>query len=238
MLGAAGLLTVGCRSPWDVIRPAIQAKDQDRIAAMKSAPMIVVAEVEDTNVFARPRSVQKPMEIGGPIASNIPLHLAQVSAKVLLTLRGSEVSRMQFYSWVWASGKHGGPRLFSPSPGSVHTLFLKEDSSYLHTVGDYPAYDVEIRSQWVPAFLASWKAGYAQGAELIERIVAVRLKAELESIPTGRGEYWLDTEELAELTSQSFIASQLDSLCHVLTNPVGRVKACAALAERNRATRN
>jgi hypothetical protein len=162
---------------------------------------------------------------------SIPLYLAKMSAKVLLTLRGSETNRTQFYSWVWASGKHGGPRLFHPSPGSIHILFLRNESGYLRTVGDYPSYDLEIRSRWLAAFLAEWRAGSDQNLELFERVVAVRLKAELQSIHNEASESWLYAGELSDLTSRSFVAGQLESLCQRLTNPVGRTQACAAYAE-------
>jgi hypothetical protein len=114
---------------------------------MKSAPSIVVAEIQDVKfVSNEPREVDKPPGIGGPVVPRIPLYLARMSAKVMLTLRGTETHRVQFYSCVWASGKHGGPRLFHVSPGSVHVLFLRNDSGYLHTVGDYPSYDLELRT--------------------------------------------------------------------------------------------
>ncbi len=109
---------------------------------------------------------------------------------------------------------------------------MHDESGYLHTVGDYPAYDLEIRSRWLPEFLASWRAGYEQGGSLIERIVAVRLKAELESLPALHTDLWLETWELQDLTSASFIESQLDSLCQSVVNPVGREEACAAFAEK------
>ena len=161
----------------------------------------------------------------------IPLCLAKISAKVLLPLRGLVPGHIQFYSWVWVSGKHGGPRLFHPSPGSVHVLVLGGESGYLHTVGDYPAYDLEIHSRSLPGFIAAWHAGYAQDGTLMERIVAVRLKAELESLLSRRAYVGRETWELQEFTSTSFIEGQLNSLCHSLSNPLGREEACAALAE-------
>ena len=162
----------------------------------------------------------------------IPLYLAKISAKVLLTLRGSLPDEIQFYSWVWSSGKHGGPRLFQPSPGSLHILFLHDESGYLHTVGDYPAYDLEIQRRWLPEFLAAWRFGYAEDGSLIERIVAVRLKAEPECLQSRHTDVWLETWELQDFTGASFIEGQLDSLCHGLSNPVGREEACAAFAEK------
>ncbi len=165
------------------------------------------------------------------MAPSIPLYLAEISATVLLTLRGAEIRQVRFYSWVWASGKHGGPRLFKPFAGSVHVLYLTKDSGYLHTVGDYPAYDLEVPTRSVPGFLANWQAGYQQGSGLIERIVAVELKSELEAIPVEQDPRGLNIAELQILTSPSFIASQLDLLCHGLRSPAGRSTACVLFAD-------
>lgn len=96
---------------------------------MKSAPTIIVAEIQRAKLFSKPREVEKPATIGGPMVPRIPLYLAEMSAKVLLSLRGSETGQIKFYSWVWASGKHGGSRLFHVYPGSIHVLFLKNDSA-------------------------------------------------------------------------------------------------------------
>ena len=158
----------------------------------------------------------------------IPLHLAKITAKPLLSIRGTATGPVEFYSWIWASGKHGGPRLFSATPDSVHVLFLTRDSGYLHTVGDYPAYDIEVRLQFVQRFIANWEAGYLRGADLLERIAAVRLKAELESLEEAEAaKYWLNAWELATLTSREFVATELSNLCTSLTNTGGRAKACA-----------
>jgi len=171
-----------------LIRPVIHARDEDKLAAMKSASVIVLAQVQDIALFSEAREVEKPPEVGGPMVPVIPLYLAKISAKPLLNIRGDATGIVEFCSWVWASGKHGGARLFNPTPPSVHVLFLKDDSGYLHTVGDYPAYDIEIRARWVQEFVANWKSGYSDGAGLMERIVAIRLKAELDSPRGGRSE--------------------------------------------------
>ena len=236
-VAASAVLTVDCRSPRNSIRPVIHAKEKDRIAAMRAAPIIVVAEIQNRTIFSKPGDVAVPSAVN-PMVPSIPLNLAEISAKVLLTVRGSETSHIQFYSWVWASGKHGGRRLFHSSPESIHVLFLKEESGYLHTVGDYPAYDLEISHLWLPAFLASWRADYEEGRGSIERVVAARIKAELETAPTdlkilppdSRDLWWCD-EDLTELTSASFIGRQLDSLCRSLSNPVGRMAACIEFAK-------
>jgi hypothetical protein len=229
-LVATTLLIAGCRSPWDVIRPVIHEGD-GRIAAIKSAPTILLVEIQHTKLFTKPLEVEKPPTIGGPMVPRIPLYLAEISAKVLRTMRGGETGHIKFYSWVWASGKHGGPRLFHPLPGSAHVLFLKKDSGFLHTVGDYPNYDLEIPSGSLQKFLAEWDAGHGLGADLIKRIVGVVLEAELESIPQISLNFG-DFAELEELTSPPFMTRQLDSICHGLTSSIGRTEACAAFAQR------
>lgn len=213
-----------------MIRPVIHEGD-GRIAAIKSAPTILLVEIQHTKLFTKPLEVEKPPTIGGPMVPRIPLYLAEISAKVLRTMRGGETGHIKFYSWVWASGKHGGPRLFHPLPGSAHVLFLKKDSGFLHTVGDYPNYDLEIPSGSLQKFLAEWDAGHGLGADLIKRIVGVVLEAELESIPQISLNFG-DFAELEELTSPPFMTRQLDSICHGLTSSIGRTEACAAFAQR------
>ena len=151
-LAAVGAVTCGCRSPRDLLQPTISAPAA-RAIAMKTAPLIAVAEIQGTSVYHQPRQVEKPDGVGGPMVPRIPLYLAKMSAKILLPLRGKEDGRITFYSWVWASGKHGGPRLFHPGKGSVHILFLKTESGYFHTVCDYPNCDLEISSRWSTGFL-------------------------------------------------------------------------------------
>ena len=208
---------------WHVIRPIIHAKDEQRAASMRSASLVMLAEIQAVEVFEKPREVEKPPEVGGPMITVIPLHLARISAKPLLTVDGTANESVEFYSWVWASGKHGGPRLFNPAPGSVHVLFLMRDSGYLHTVGDYPAYDIEVRLQFVKKFIANWEAGFLRGADLLERIAGVRLKAELESLDESEAPgYWLNTPELVTLTTREFVITQLSNLCASLTNQIGR----------------
>jgi hypothetical protein len=218
-----------------LILPVIHARAEDKLAAMKSASTIVVAQVRETRLSSTFREVEKPLEVGGPMVPVIPLYLAKIAARPLLTIRGKAPPALEFFSWVWASGKHGGPRLFNAAPDYVHVFFLKEDSGFLHSVGDYPAYDLEIRSRWVPSFITNWNAGYGQGGDVMERIVAVRLKAELENIGESEGrEYWLNTLELAGLTSRSFVAGYLNVLCNQLANPAGKAKACAAFTDEVR----
>ena len=145
----AALGAIGCQSPERILRPVIHSNKEERISAIRLAPIVPMVEIQDHTLSRQPREVDKPPQIGGPMMPRIPLYLAKISAKVLLTLRGSLPDEIQFYSWVWSSGKHGGPRLFQPSPGSLHILFLHDESGYLHTVGDYPAYDLEIQRRWL-----------------------------------------------------------------------------------------
>jgi hypothetical protein len=228
-LAVAALLTVGCRSPQDAVRPVIHTND-DRIVAMKAAPIVIVAEMGRAKLLpGKPRAVEKPPGIGGPDAPEVLLDLAEISAKVRLTLRGPEMNGFVFYTWVYHFGKHGGPRLFHPNLGSIHVMFLKRESGYLHTVGDYPNYDIEIASQLFPSFLAVWRTGYGQEADLVDHITAVLLKADLEEFPHVYADQRI--RDLVELTGPTWFASQLDRLCQDLGNPAGRAEACRVLAE-------
>lgn len=200
---------------------------------MKSAPVIVLAEVVDYKLISGPREVERPSNPLNPKASVIPLHLARISANVLLSLRGDRHGLIQFYSWVWASGMHGGERLFRPSPGYIHMLFLKAEGGYLHTVGDYPAYDLVIHRSLVPAITSRLQSGSSNSSELCERIVTADITAELESYPAvisrddGPDD---DIEDLEGLTSPFHVASILDSVCRNFPNRFGRFAACMATA--------
>jgi len=230
---AAALLTAACNSPSRAIQPVIHARDEDKYQAMKTAPVILLAEIVGAKLVSGAREVEKPKEVGGPMAPTIPLHLARVSARVLLTLRSTERQAVEFYSWVWVSGKHGGPRLFHVYPGSKHILFLREEAGYLHTVGDYPAYDLEIPSAWLPAFLAEWKLNRESSSDLFERIATARLRAELGTLADSRADFpfpRLDRVDLMGLTSPFFVASKLDSYCRSFPNRFGRLAACAVTA--------
>jgi len=147
-------------------------------------------------------------------------------------MRGPEHDAVKFYSWMFAGGKHAGSRLFRASPGSVHLVFLREDYGILHTVGDYPAYDLEFPTGWLPAFISLWGSGQTLDADLFERIAAVRLRAEFESIPAAEREYFSPgMHTLIGLTSPFFVAKQLDTLCRDLANPFGQFAACYASAQ-------
>jgi hypothetical protein len=106
----------------------------------------------------------------------IPLHLSRIHAEVLLTLRGpAEQRKVEFYSWVWASGKHGGPRLFQPNEGGLRVLFLRDERWLPAYIGDYPSYDLVFQSSWLPSLLSAWDSGRSRSKELLQRLVALRL---------------------------------------------------------------
>ena len=202
---------------------------------MAAAPIIVIAQVHDVIVSDEFREVDKPAEIGGPMVPQIRLYPTSMSATVLATLRGPHLGQIKIKAWVWASGKHGGPRLFSPAPGSVHVLFLKSDGVYLRTVGDYPHYDLPIRDRWLSGFIAAWDSDFAARAGLMERLVAVRLKAELDSIQSGGQDYWLNTSDLDELAGHDFVLKQLEAFCNGQhATHAGRIVACRAAAQIRR----
>ena len=167
----------------------------------------------------------------------IPLFLARITAKVLVNIRGKQSQNVEFYSWVWASGTHGGPRLFRTSLGSVHILFLKTESGYLHTVCDYPNCDLPIaakRSSW---FVSEWQNGYGKSVQTMERIVAVRFKSALDGEAADFGDFYFDPSELADLTSPAFVVGQLNQLCHSLPDPAARKAACSEYEQNVRAYR-
>ena len=194
---------------------------------MTSAQIIVLAEIEDTKPISGARMVENPLNPAGPQASAIPLHLARIVAKSLLTLRGEHLHKFAFYAWIWASGSHSGPRLFHPTPGSYCILFLRCEYSYLHTIGDYLSYDLEIPSTWTSPFIAGWNA--SSQADIFERLAAVRLRAELNQRSAIECNYWSqDWWDLMGLTSPFFVASLMDEDCRRLENRFGRFGVCEA----------
>jgi len=120
---------------------------------------------------------QKP---GGPNSPSIPLHLARINADLLLTVRRSARTTVAIHSWIWASGSHGGPRLSHPTPGQIRLILLREECDYLHMVGDYPSYDLEFHSAWLPALLSAWKGARMSATDPLDRLVSLRLRAEFE----------------------------------------------------------
>jgi hypothetical protein len=214
-----------------LVPPVIRARDEARYEAMKSAPVIVLAEFTSATPSSAVWEVKKPAEVGGPMAPTIPMGLMQISARVLVSIRGSHPETVRFYGWVYAGGSHGGSRLFNPRPGSIHVVFLREDGGILHTVGDYPAYDVEVETRWLAAFVSEW-GSQDIGSNLLERIVAAHLKAEFGGVPDGDREYFSPgLQTLIGITNSFFVARQLDMMCHQLANPTGRSAACYTAAQ-------
>lgn len=239
ILWACEMFSAACRSPGRIIQPVIYGQDDQAALAMRSAPVILLVKITTVKLPGDMRTVVKPPEVGGPMTPTIPLYLARIRADVLLKLRGSVGSSVEFYSWVWASGKHGGPRLFNPVPGSSHVVFLHQEGGYLHTVGDYPSYDLEISSRWLSPLLSAWDSRYENGVDPLERLVALRFRAEFDGLsnsqlrqsvggegPVPRDYYVRDLPDLVRLVGPLFVATQLDDICRNSTNPSGRFAAC------------
>jgi hypothetical protein len=230
-LAALALLASGCNSPARSIRPVIHAHQDDKYEAMKSAPIVVLAEVLDTRRASANREVGKPPGMAGPQSPTIPCALLRISARVMLSLRGDRQGTVQVYSWRWAGQMHGGPRLFSPNRGSFHVLFLRQEAGYLHTVGDYPTYDMAISPEAASGFRAELKSNPPSEPELSEGIVRASIIAELKRAGNPGGlEHWLDLDTLAGLTSPLYIASMLDAACRQFPNPLGQFAACLETA--------
>lgn len=238
------LLSAACVSPARVIRPVIYADDDQAAAAMRTAPAILLVRIAGVRMTGDKRMVAKPLEVGGPNAPAIPLHLARITADVLLRVRGEARSTVEFYSWIWASGSHGGPRLFHPSPGGIRAVFLRNEAGYWHTVGDYPSYDFEFSSGWLPSMLSDWKSGQMVGENAPDRLVSLRLRAELERLtdkqlredfgedgPIVNHHWALDMYDLVRLAGPYFVATQLDDICLHSLNPSARFAACYLTAQ-------
>jgi len=227
---AAALAVVSCNSPARKVRPVILARPGAKYQAMKSAPLIVIAKVLDYKLVSGPREVEDPGDSFNP-PRMLPLHLARISANAVLALRGDVRGPMQFYSWVWASGMYGGERLFRPYPDYCHILFLRQEGDYLHTVADFPAYDIGIPCSRLPAILSGLKSNSDNASDVFERIVNVLLRTDLE---TGDAIYHNYSPpamlDLMGLTSEFYVAGRLDSFCHHFPNRFGRFAACMATA--------
>lgn len=217
----------------------IYAQDDEAARAMRSAQLIPVVRVTELKLTGEERMVEKPPEVGGPMVPRIPLYLARIRADVLLTVRGPAHRTVEFYSWIWASGSHGGPRLFHPNPGAIRVVFLREEGGYLHTVGDYPSYDLELPSRWLPALLSAWNSGQESGIDPLERLVALRFRAEFEELSESQlredfgddgprvNHYWADDlGDLVRIVGPFFVVTQLDDICRHSTNPSARFAAC------------
>ncbi len=189
------------------------------------------------------RNVAKP-RVGGPMVPAIPLFLARINADVLITVQGQTRTAVEFYSWIWASGSHGGPRLFQPRPGAIRVVFLRDEGGYLHTVGDYPSYDLVLHSDWLPMLLSAWKSSQRSGGDPVERLLALRIRAEFESLSESQlrahfgddgpkvNYHWAtDMDDLVRLGGPFFVVTQLDDICLHSTNPSARFAACFVTAQ-------
>jgi hypothetical protein len=227
---ASALAVLGCNSPARTIRPEILVRPEAKYRAMQAAPVIVLAKVLEYKLVTGAREVEDPGDDHNP-ARVIPLNLAEISANAVLTLRGNVRGPMRFYSWVWASGKHGGERLFHPYPDSCHILFLREVAGYLHTVGDYSAYDFEFSCDRLPSVLSGLQSESGDTTDLFERLVTVLLNTELETADAIYRNYSPPAMlDLMGLTSEFYVASRLDSFCRDFPNRFGRYAACVATA--------
>jgi hypothetical protein len=243
-LSIGTLLSFACGSPANAIRPVIYANHDEAAAAMRGSPVILAVRVVRLKMTGDVRNVAKPPSVGGPMVPTIPLHLVRINADVLLTVHGQVRTTVEFYSWIWASGTHGGPRLFRPGPGAIRVVFLREEGGYLHTVGDYPSYDLELRSKWVPALLSAWNSGQESGADPLERLVALRLRAELEGLSENElredfgdegprvNHHWVTgLFDLVRIVGSYFVVTHLDDICQLSRNPSARFAACFVTAE-------
>lgn len=236
------LFTLACNSPVSTIAPVMYADPDQSAFAMRSAPVVLVVKITDAQLISGERTVPKPPEVAGPRTPTIPLFLARIQADVLLTLRGSASNRVEFYRWVWASGMHGGPRLFHSNPGSNHVIFLRPEGHYLHTVGDYPSYDLELSSEWISSLRVLWNSQQKSGADPIERLIALRLRAEFDGLSDSQLQKALDGApphdyylrglgDLVRLIGPLFVANQLDDVCRYSAKPSMRIAACLVTAE-------
>jgi hypothetical protein len=212
------------------LRPVIYAKDEDAAMAMKAAQIVALVEISEVELTGDMRLVDKPPEMGGPMVPVITLYLARIHARNVLALRGLDDKEFEFYSWVWASGTHGGPRLFHPLPGTFHVIFLRREASYLHTVGDYPSYDLELHSSLVQSTIAEWRSTSTAGEDPLLRLITARLRAEF-GHTTETGFHARDLPDLVSLAGPLLVATELDSLCRHSTSSTGRAAACLVTAE-------
>ncbi|HXS93401.1 MAG TPA: hypothetical protein VN736_02285 [Candidatus Limnocylindrales bacterium] len=242
-LSICAVLSCGCNSPWRNLRPVVSMGDSDESGAMQAAGTIVAATIEHTDVGGL-RWAPKPPNTAGPQVRVIPLYLARIRAKVLFTVRGQAGSSVEFFSWVWASGSHGGPRLFHATEGSSHVLFLRRDGRYWRTVGDYPSYDLEIHSMWTSRLTAMWQAGELRELPPVERISALLLRAEVESATAGDvrnslapypagvdGVFYVrGLFDLTRLMGPYRVATWVDALCREAKSAATRFAACSVAA--------
>lgn len=223
------LLLAACQSPEGVIQPVVSRDVHEIGARMRSAPIIVVAEIEETWQIIATRDIAKPSQEFEPVTRTIPLELVRTRAKVPLVLRGTAPSQITFYSWTWAGGKHGGLRLFRSNPGTAHLLFLKQEGPYLRTVGDYPAYDVELQRSCIPIFTKHWRQNRPSTLNDLERLTAALIETHLDTLESAEPPHYPPLYlDLVGLTGFDFIQAQLGVHCHEFPTSPGRASACGA----------
>lgn len=242
LLGAVAGSSCGTRA--GAIRAVIHPDEETRATAMRAAPVVAVVRMTGVRLTGDERLVEKPPGTAGLQVDRIPLHLARMDAEVVLPVRGEAGQKVTFYSWVWNSGQHGGPRLFQPVPGSIHVMFLDREGEYWHTVGDYPYYDIPLRAEWVSAIVRAWEVGERREAEPLHRLTALRLQAELgvltevnlrEAFGGGSGMNlnWVsDLWDWIQVAGPLAVARELDGLCANAGNRATRVAACYLAANQ------
>lgn len=210
------MLFAACQSPARTIQPTLSNRHTDMYAVMKTAPFIALAEIVQSKPIGGVREVEAR-----------PLKLFAITARVPLVLRGSLPDTITFHSWLFAGGKHGGPRLFHAHDGSLHSLFLKRVGPYLHTVGDYPAHDLELHRSWAPRLVQSWKDLAAKYPNIFERLTHALIEAELQDDQSPRLSHYSPLDfDLQGITSRAFVQSAFESHCASATNPAIRAAAC------------
>ncbi len=211
------MLFAACHSPTRTIQPILNNRHTDTYAAMKTAPFIALAEIVESKPIGGVRDVETR-----------PLQLFAITAGVPLVLRGSLPETITFHSWLFAGGKHGGPRLFHAGDGSLHILFLKRDGPYLHTVGNYPAHDLELHRSWAPRLVQSWKERATNYPNIFERLAHALIEAELQDDSSPRLSHYSPLDfDLQGITSRAFVQSTFESHCASDTIPAARAAACA-----------
>lgn len=229
LLAAISPVSCGLTSAERVIRPVTHTGSGDRERAMRSASRIVVAEILQSRIVGGPRNlVRLGNTASSPADVEISLYLAKLSIKPLLTLRGEHEGVKEIYGWIWNSGKHGGSRLFQPTPGTVHIFFLTTTAGFVHPVGDYPGYDIPIRPVYLEPVLTNLRAS-SDDPELFQRIVGAMLHSELDAATTFSPNYSPGLES-ASLSTPFYVANLLADYCLHGRNPAGRLAACKTVA--------
>jgi hypothetical protein len=115
--------------------------------------------------------------------------------------------------------------------------------SILHTVGDYPSYDLELSPEWISRILSLWNSQQKKRADPIETLVALRFRAEFDGLPDGQPRWKpgdgplpdeADVRHLSDLVRVAgpwLVANQLEDVCRNSANANGRIQACLATAE-------